>query len=247
MKLFIILFLLTTMVHAQPRELARQLLLKIKTQDSFEQELQQLAKLSWDELAKALDDDKSRLAFWLNIYNAQAQVKYRRDPTVTKDHDRLFGDRDIVIAHEKLSLDDIEHGLLRNRAKWGLGYFGHWFASDFMKRFRVTTLDARLHFALNCLAASCPPIANYHEARLSSQLQKATRWYLTQETQIDLTNNQLHIPRLFLWFHHDLNGKVGAQKLLEELELIPHGKKWKIEFKEYDWKTAPANWTKEES
>lgn len=246
MKFFILLMMITTMVHAQPRELARQLLLKVKTEAAPEDELEKLAKISREELSESLKDDPSRLAFWLNIYNAHAQLKYRKDPTITQDHERLFGERTIVIAQEKLSLDDIEHGLLRHRAKWGMGYFGYWFGSDFIKRFHVKKLEPRIHFALNCLAASCPPIAFYHEDRLPSQLQKATRWYLSQETDLDLPNNRIHIPRLFLWFHHDLNGKVGAQKLLEEFDLIPRGKKWEIEFKEYDWKTAPANWTKEE-
>lgn len=246
MKIFLLLILVSTMSYAQPRELARQLLIKIKTEEPVADIPAQLAQLKPDELAQVLSDDPSRLAFWLNIYNAHAQLKYRQDPTITQDHARLFEKRDIVIAGEKLSLDDIEHGLLRHRAKWGMGYFGRWFASDFIKRFHVRELEPRIHFALNCLAASCPPIGFYHEERLSKQLQKATRWYLAQETDIDLVKNQIRIPRLFLWFHHDLNGKVGAQKLLEEFELIPREKKWEIEFKEYDWKSAPANWTKEE-
>lgn len=206
----------------------------------------QLAELTRDDLSSSLTDDTKRLAFWLNIYNAHAQLKYRKDQTITQDHDRLFGERSIVIAQEKLSLDDIEHGLIRHRAKWGMGYLRYWFASDFIRRFHVKELEPRIHFALNCLAASCPPIGFYHEDRLSQQLQKATRWYLGQETDIDLANKRLHIPRLFLWFHRDLNGKVGAQKLLEEFQLIPLGKQWDIVFKEYDWKSAPSQWTKEE-
>ena len=78
-----------------------------------------------------------------------------------------------------MSLDDIEHGILRrSKIKWSEGYFNKLFPSKFEKENRVNKVDYRIHFALNCGARSCPPIAFYDPEKLDKQLDVATMIYL---------------------------------------------------------------------
>ena len=69
------------------------------------------------------------------------------------------------VAGVQMSLDDIEHGLLRVRP----GYFeGE--DEELQRKLRMPSLDARIHMALNCGARSCPAIAVYSGEQLSSSL-----------------------------------------------------------------------------
>ena len=69
------------------------------------------------------------------------------------------------------------------------------------------TLDPRIHFALNCGAKSCPPIAAYSfdEQTLNSQLQLATENFLCANVKIDIVNNDVTVKlsKIFDWYRND--------------------------------------------
>ncbi|MFZ8458418.1 DUF547 domain-containing protein, partial [Staphylococcus aureus] len=89
------------------------------------------------------------------------------------------------------SYDDIEHGILRKSSiKWSLGYAKKWFPSTKEKLLRVNKVDYRIHFALNCGAKSCPPIAFYDDAKLDAQLDIATKAYLIGSVTYDSNANK---------------------------------------------------------
>ncbi len=222
------------------------LLRKLKRQELTMRERDALAKFSADALASQLAAPADRLAFWLNLYNAAAQLRYAQDPARARDQDWLFTKRFLVVAGEELSLDDIEHGLLRRRSKWGGGYLPRFFPSRFERLLAVETLEPRLHFALNCLAESCPPIEVYRPADLERQLARVERWYLTQEVRYDPATKVAHLPRLFLWFHGDFEGRAGIQARLARLGLVPDDRRIEYRYKDYDWSTNAAKWTREE-
>ena len=70
------------------------------------------------------------------------------------------------------SLDEIEHGVLRcNRGhpKDKKPMFGLT-ENDPRMKLMLTKFDARIHFALNCGANSCPPIRIYQADRLNAQV-----------------------------------------------------------------------------
>ncbi|GMI39841.1 hypothetical protein TeGR_g12793 [Tetraparma gracilis] len=56
----------------------------------------------------------------------------------------------LTLGPHALSLDDVEHGLLRSEP-------GRFPPGDAREGLRVQ-LDKRVHFALNCGASSCPPV-----------------------------------------------------------------------------------------
>ena len=133
-------------------------------------------------------------------------------------------------------MDDIEHGILRHsKIKWSLGHLNKLFPSKREKALRVDSLDYRLHFALNCGAKSCPPIAFYNAENLDAQLELATKAYLTSEAEYESAKNTVRLPKLMSWFRADFGGKKGIIKILQKYGLLAAGVKPAVEFKDYDW------------
>ena len=187
-------------------------------------------------MVSSLQTDKQKKAFWINLYNAYTQYFLRKNPDQYKDRGSFFKARNINVAGKEFSLDDIEHGILRrSKIKWSLGHLNKFFPSKTEKELRVDTLDYRIHFALNCGAKSCPPIAYYNDETLDAQLELATKAYLSGEAEYDSTSNTLKLPKLMSWFRRDFGGKKGAINILKKHNLLPAEAKPKIDFKEYDW------------
>ena len=202
--------------------------------DSF---LRLLAAAPEDSLRTELSDDHKRLAFWINIYNAVNQSTLRQNPDLYQDRNAFFKMKLITIAGHPLSLDDIEHGILRrSKNKLSLGYLNKWFPGKFEKKFRVDRLDYRIHFALNCGARSCPPIAFYDAAKIDEQLQTAMTGHLRIESDYDSVHNTVAVTAFMGWFRADFGGKRGIRKLLRNAGVIPADRSPKIVFKKYDWK-----------
>jgi hypothetical protein len=227
-------------------DLSQQMLLAAKTKeptDSFELVLKTLDPVM---LKTQLVSDDLKKAFWINLYNAYTQIILSRNPDKYKKRSAFFGDKQIDIAGRKLSLDDLEHGILRrSKVKWSLGHFNKLFLSSFEKQHRVDKVDYRIHFALNCGAKSCPPIAFYKPEQLDKQLTMATRTYLTSEAEYDETKNIVALPALMNWFRGDFGGKRKMVSLLKDLQVVPKDKNPNIEFKDYDWNLFLENYKAE--
>jgi hypothetical protein len=196
----------------------------------------QLQQISMNDLQSTIKTDEEKKAFWINLYNAYTQAALKNNPEQYKDRGKFFGSKKIEIAGEKFSLDDIEHDILRrSKIKWGLGHLNKFFPGKTEKALRVDKLDYRLHFALNCGAKSCPPIAFYKPENINQQLDVATKAYLRGEAEYDEATNTVKLPTLMSWFRRDFGGKRKVIALLQQLSIIPADKKPKIKFKEYDW------------
>ena len=203
-----------------------------------------LADLDSDVLASTLDSDSRRRAFWTNIYNAAVQETLSSDPSMYDSRYSFFRKHIIAIAGEQLSLDDIEHGILRrSMLGWGFGYIPNPFPSSFERTHRVDELDPRIHFALNCGAASCPPIAAYDHERLDEQFDVVTANYLEQEVAYDFDAERAVIPRLFLWYRGDFGGRSGIRELLRQHGIIPENASPSVSYDDYDWSLSLGEFT----
>ena len=141
-----------------------------------------------------------------------------------------------MVAGKIFSLDKIEHGILRrSKIKWSLGYFSKLFPNKTEKDLRVDKLDYRIHFALNCGAKSCPPIAFYNPENINTQLDVAATAYLTAEAEYDAATNVLKLPAILSWFRRDFGGKQKMVELLKSKQLLKSDVNPKIKFKKYDW------------
>lgn len=207
-----------------------------KTGDETKDFINQLQQISFDDLKIGLQSDDEKKAFWINLYNAYTQVALKKNAEQYKRRGQFFGSRQIEIAGKKFSLDEIEHGILRrSKIKWSLGYLNKLFPGKTEKSLRVTKLDYRIHFALNCGAKSCPPIAFYKSENIDQQLDIATSAYLKSEVEYDETTNTLKLPAIMNWFRRDFGGKKKMVRLVQQLGGIPIVRKPKIKFKQYDW------------
>lgn len=217
-------------------KISQDLLYAVRTEKSFDSLQQILSTASLADLRRQMQNDDSKKAFWLNIYNAYTQIALQENPGAYKNRNKFFSHKFILIGGKKLSLDLVEHGILR-RSKWkySLGYFNKPFISKFEKQFRVQRLDYRIHFALNCGAKSCPPIAFYKPDQIDKQLDLATRAYLKSETLFNGKYLTVEVPAILNWFRGDFGGKRGIIRLLQQKRIVPENVKPGIVWKKYDW------------
>jgi hypothetical protein len=218
--------------------LSIQLLLAVRDGRDRTVLIHQLAAMTAEQLASDLGQENSRRAFWINCYNAFTQILIKeKSPDLISQIGRMnfFGDDAIVIAGEKLSLNDMEHSMLRHsKVWWSMGHLQKVSVRKFEKQFRVP-LDYRIHFALNCGANSCPSIRFYEPDRLNEQLETAITTFLGQDVQFDSSAHSVTISKIFDWYRGDFGGKQGTLHILHERGLIPASKNVSIRYREYDW------------
>lgn len=200
----------------------------------FETYLDQLSSTDPDTLS----DENEQLAFWINAYNAftlkiicdNYPVKSINDlhfgglivGTVTKK--TVWHKKFIVINGEKMSLDHIEHDIVRP-------VFG----------------DPRAHFGLVCASVSCPPLRSeaFEGAALDAQLDEQARIFFSQRDKnyFDLEKKKAYLSKILDWFSKDF-GKNDEEILLFvsrylEPELADAIKQrpdeWDIKHTDYDW------------
>lgn len=226
-------------------ELSQQFIYAAKTGNETEDLINRITRLDVDSLANGLASDNEKKAFWINLYNGFTQVRLKKDPEKYKSRGAFFTKREIMVAGKLFSLDDMEHGILRrSKIKWSLGYLNKWFPNKTEKALRVNQLDYRIHFALNCGAKSCPPIASYNATELDQQLDLATKAYLNGESTYDSAKNTVALPALMSWFRRDFGGKKRMIGLLEKCGSTPAGKDPSVSFKKYDWTLYLDNYKK---
>ncbi len=96
-------------------------------------------------------------------------------------------------------------------------------------------MDYRIHFALNCGAKSCPPIAFYQSDKLNQQLDEATIGFLKSTSKYDSEKQTITLSKILSWFSGDFGGKKGQIELLKSHGIIPSDKNPKIVYATYDW------------
>ncbi|MDA0688334.1 MAG: DUF547 domain-containing protein [Proteobacteria bacterium] len=182
-------------------------------------------------------DAGEQLAFLINTYNAATvQLVLTQYPELDSIRDigflfsSPFRRSFISLFAEQVSLDDIEHDMIR---RW--------------PQFE----EPRIHFAVNCAAISCPPLRAeaYRGDSLDAQLDANTRRFLSNRDINFLAGNTLWISKIFDWygddFSSDWRGSSSLEKFLadysEELGLSAEqaallaNSKIRIRFTAYDW------------
>ena len=204
----------------------------------------QLDETTLNELENGLRTDQEKLAFWINIYNAYIQVILSENPELYEDRQSFFKAEQIPIAGRKISFAKIEHGIIR-KSQWelGLGYIRKWFPNKFERKLRVEDRDYRIHFALNCGAKDCPPVAVYTAADIDGQLDKGTEQYLERVSDYNADTKEVKTTSLFSWFRGDFGGKNGVKDILKKNDIIPTTKDVELVFKNYDWTLDLDNFT----
>jgi hypothetical protein len=156
--------------------------------------------------AVEVDDLNSReqFAYWVNLYNA-ATVRLilseyplsgiRRIPGAGLTSIGPWDLKLLTVAGEELSLDDIEHRILRPR--WQ---------------------DPRVHFVVNCASIGCPdlPARALSAANAEEVMERAARRYLSHPRGVRLDGRRLVLSSIFDWFARDFGS--GEEEILEFID-----------------------------
>ena len=191
----------------------------------LDQWLKAISHVNIDEL-----DRESAIAFLINLYNAlaiqQVLQKYPIDtirpsllgvPNWPKF--LLFFKKDIYTLNERsLSLDEIEHGVLRERYS-----------------------DSRIHFALVCVSAGCPLLraGAYLPNKLNAQLEEDTQRFINNPDKVryDADNNILYCSKIFDWYAKDFLAQSDSvisyiQPYLKDIKIPADAT---VEYLPYSW------------
>ncbi|TDU42966.1 uncharacterized protein DUF547 [Gelidibacter sediminis] len=157
------------------------------------------------------------LAYYINLYNA-ATVDLILDnyPLKSiKDISRPWGKDFVKIGDKVVSLNTIEHGILRKMN------------------------EPRIHFAINCASISCPKLLRdaFLADKIQEQLQKATDEFINSN-QNDISENNPKLSKIFDFYTSDfkLNGKTDLIGFINQYSRIKINPKAKYSFKDYDWR-----------
>lgn len=182
---------------------------------------------------------EDRLAYWINAYNALvlkgvvAAYPVASVMSIVAEG-WFFREQKFVVGGKEMTLDHLENRIIR-------------------PEFR----DARIHFAINCAAASCPPLENrvFDGSTLQQRLEEATKRFArtASHVRIDGDSKTVYLSKIMEWFASDFGGdssvrnQNGTRTLSPQLRfLLPYlsgsdaeylsaNPSVAIAFVEYDW------------
>ncbi|KAH7624445.1 hypothetical protein Ndes2526B_g00645 [Nannochloris sp. 'desiccata'] len=222
------------------------------------------AELQKVDLASLSTRREEAMAFWINVYNAMvvhATAAIGPADGGTFGRLRWYDSVSYSIGGFKFNLNDVEHGILRANApspanilsllgasKWAPKTFG---ANDQRKQFSLTTVDPRIHFALNCGATSCPPIRVYTPERLEAGLAAAAAAFCGSDVVVEQHSMRsiVKLSSIFKWYGKDFGTKTQLfqflgenvpdeevkNKLKEVIKAAGGAENVAVEFLPYDW------------
>lgn len=170
---------------------------------------------------------QAQFAYYINVYNAWTlKLILEHYPGIhsIKEAGSFFRSpwkRQFVRLRDGVvSLDDIEHGILRPRFH-----------------------DPRVHFAVNCASKSCPPLADapYRGETLDAQLNAATRAFVNDPKNTFFKDGALHVSRIFDWYGEDFGGEPGVWAFIRRFADAPLAREMdaaprhELVYDPYDW------------
>ena len=176
---------------------------------------------------------REQLAYWINLYNAvTVRLVLEHYPVHSiRDIDISPGllapgpwDKNLIVVEgQRLTLNDIEHRILR--PIWN---------------------DPRLHYVLNCAAQGCPNLLPQAFAADDADrlLDQAARSFINTRA-VRIKRGKLIVSSIYDWFREDFGGsEVGVLEHLRRYARPPLTKQLedfqKIDGTEYDWRLNDA-------
>jgi len=175
-----------------------------------------------------------QFALWANLYNAKTidvvlehyPVQSIRDIDISPGvfSDGPWGHKGLEVQGIELSLDDIEHGILRPLWK-----------------------DSRIHYAVNCASVGCPNLGKsaFKGASLEAMLDSAARGYIGSARGVQVKDGVVTASSIFSWYGNDFGAnqaeildhirKYASPELQQNLKGVQA-----IALFEYDWNLNDA-------
>jgi len=156
------------------------------------------------------------MAYWINAYNAFT-VKlivdnYPVGSITDLEGGKPWSKRWIKLGSQTYSLDQIEKEILLKKYK-----------------------DARVHFAVNCAAKSCPALLNqaWTASNLESNFERQTKQFINNPQFNEISPKSAKISQLFNWYASDFGDVTAFINKYSSTQLKSNAK---IDFMEYNWK-----------
>lgn len=153
----------------------------------------------------ALNHDE-RIAFFVNCYNALCLHEYVSHGAPNSIFRRwvFFRALSYRIAGLDMTLDDIEHGILRgNKRPPMIKFIQQLRPSDPKCQHVLTKRDGRIHFIISAGTRSDPPIRILDGENVQEELHEATVEFLSYSVKLDIERRVVTLPRIFLWYAED--------------------------------------------
>jgi hypothetical protein len=188
--------------------------------------MDQMAQVSREEFDQWTRNE--RMAFLINLYNAQTLKIIVENYPVRNI--RMLGVpflgpwslAGIKVFGKKISLDHIEHGILRAKYK-----------------------DPRIHFTLVCAAKSCPPLRNepFVPDRLEEQLDDQGRDFMREpkKNRIDKERKTLYLTSIVSFYRGDFpsGGEALARYFWQFFDPSVTANEdpadYRVRYTSYDW------------
>ncbi len=166
---------------------------------------------------EALQGQSQRLAFWLNAYNANViggvLASYQGNPEFSViTSGTFFNTRAYLIAGLMLSLDEVEHAVIRG--DWDHPNVAGSPSEEKLRVFHASLwgkqpVNARIHVALNCAALSCPNLLQkaWLPGTLPQDLQKALEAFLADPLKGAGGDG---VSLLFTYYKTDFDAEAGS-------------------------------------
>lgn len=153
----------------------------------------------------ALNHDE-RIAFFVNCYNLlclHAHVTHGPPNNLIRRW-TFFRGLSYRIAGLDMTLDDIEHGILRgNKRPPMLKFVQQLRPADPKCQQVLTKRDGRIHFVISAGTRSDPPIRILDGENVQEELHEATMEFLSYSVKVDVEKKAVTLPRIFLWYSDD--------------------------------------------
>ncbi len=171
-----------------------------------------------------------QMAYWINLYNALTvkvildhyPVESIRDIDTSPGwfSDGPWGMELVTVEGEALTLDDIEHRILR--PIWR---------------------DPRIHYAVNCASVGCPNLQKraFTGENAEALLEAGARAYINSPRGVQIENGELQVSSIYVWFAEDFGDsdeaiiqhlkRYAEPPLAENLERAEE-----IDGHDYDWR-----------
>ncbi|MEP7195985.1 MAG: DUF547 domain-containing protein [Saprospiraceae bacterium] len=156
-----------------------------------------------------------QLAYWINLYNLQILIAltehYKVKSILDIENGKIWDLKKIEVMGTAYSLNEIENEIIRKKFK-----------------------EARIHFAINCGAESCPPLMNrsYTGKNLEEQLNQRTRAFINNPKNIVSMNHTIKVSKIFDWFKDDFGNLLDFINLYSDHKYIGGTK---VEYLDYSW------------
>lgn len=174
------------------------------------------------------------IAYWANLYNALTlRVVLQRYPVASirdiaskglffdpQAYTGPWREKRLIVESKSLSLDDIEHKILRPLAH-----------------------DSRVHYSINCASLSCPNLQRsaWTADSLEQDLDRAAREYVNHPRAVTvLPDGSLRVSSIYVWFKEDFGGDGGVVSHLRQYAAPVLAQRLKpsprISADTYDWR-----------